>query len=459
MPADPPGIESTPRLGAFTDASGHFRIERVAAGRHLVFARAEGLAETAYGTPVVVGVGQTSVELELRLEAGSTIRGKVVGHGKPVAGARVAALDGARSSANAVSQDDGAFVLSNVPRGDIRFTARPYDVVSPQAFHVVQPEHDAVTIEVEGLGSIIGHVMRGKQPVTGANIDIHGPNDLELESIRTDAEGRFEAHGLRQGPWTLFASDERAGAFGRAPETIQLARGQTVETTIDLAYAASISGQVVDQTGAPVPGVAVVLRNTKSDDTGITTAATDGTFRAAMMTGGGDYRPVVRRTLLSSAPLRPATGNELPLITLGDGNTEVTGIVLAVQIDHMSIAGTVVDSDGAPVADARVTAELVEGSAEPRFARGLQDPADTTAVDGRFAIGDLAGGTYAVRARSPAGVETTVAGIRAGRTDVTIVLPAAGGIDVTAVGFKTAPQVTAIKTGAAESSAPVAGIA
>jgi len=458
VPAGPPDIESTPLRAAFTDTSGHFRIDRMAAGRHVVFARAEGMAEATHGTPVVVGVGQTSVEIELRLEVGSTIRGTVVDHGKPVAGARVTALDGVHGGATAVSQEAGTFVLAGVPRGEIRFSAQPYDVVSPQTFHVSQATHEGVTIEVESLGTIIGHVVRGKQPVPAANIDIRGPNDRELEPIRADAGGRFEARGLRPGPWTLFASDDREGAFGRAPETIQLARGQTAEVTIDLAYAASISGRVVDQTGNPVPGVTVIFRNTKSDDSGITATATDGTFRAATMTGGGQYRPGVRRSLLSSAPLRPASGGEFPLITLSDGNSLVSGVVLTVQLDHLSIAGKIVDSDGAPVSDARVVAQLVEGREGPRIERGFQDPADTTNVDGEFSIDDLLGGTYALRARSPAGVEATLSGIRAGRSDITLVLPSAGGIDVTTVGFRTAPQVTAILSGATGSSAPVVGV-
>ncbi len=454
VPAGRWGTESTPLRGAFTDASGHFRIDRMSAGRHLVFARAEGLTETAFGTPVVVGVGQTSVELELRLEAGSTIRGTVVDDGKPVAGARVTALDGARGTASAISQDDGAFVLTGVPRGDIQFGAPPFDVVSPKSFHVSQPTHDGVTIEVEPLGTIIGQVVRGKRPVPGASIDISGPNAGDLEPVRTNAEGRFEARGLRPGPWTLFASNDRAGAFGRAP-VVQLARGQTAEVTIDLAYAASISGRVIDQTGSPVPGVTVVFSNTQSDDAGITATSTDGTFRAAMMTGGGQYRPAVRRSLSSSAPLPPASGSEFPLVTLADGDADVTGVVLTVQLDHLSIAGKVVDSAGAPVPDARVVADAMQGGEAPGFARGLQDPADTTNVDGQFSIDDLPAGSYALRARSAAGVEATLPGIPAGRSDITLVIPSAGGIDVTTVGFKTAPQVTAVRNDG--SSAPIAG--
>jgi uncharacterized GH25 family protein len=330
--------------------------------------------------------------------------------------------------------------------------------VKPATFRVMQGTHEGITIEVDSRGTIIGHVVRANRPVPGASIDIRGPNDGELDEVRADSNGRFEVHGLSAGPWTLFASDGRQGAFGRAPETVQLARGQTAEVTIDLAFAASISGRVVDQHGNPVPGVTVILQNTKTDDAGITATAADGTFRATTMTGGGQYRPVVRRGLPSNAHLRPASGTELPLVTLVDGNAAVSGVVLAVQLDRLSLSGKVVDSGGAPVPDARVLAELVEGNRPPRFASGFQHPADTSDMDGSFSIDDLLTGSYALRARSPAGVEATLTA-RAGQADVTLVLPTPGAIDVTTLGFKTTPQVSAVRSDVVGAEAPTFGVA
>jgi len=438
--------------GTFSDASGKFRLERVAPGRHMVFARGAGMVDSSHGVEVIVEAGQTTSEIEIRLEQGSTIRGVVVDHGKPVAGARVA-VD-ARGATSAVSQQDGTFVLAQVPRGELRFTAIPYDVVKPTTFRVTQPEHTGVTLEVESLGTITGHVVRNKRPVAGARIDIHGPNENDLDEIRTNADGRFEARGLRPGPWTLFAGYDREGAFG-GPKTVKLERGATADVTIDLTFAASIAGRVIDQTGAPVAGVAVWFENTSTDDGGVAVTSIDGTFRAATMTGGGQYRPSVRRNATSTALLKPAAGTEFPLISLSDGDASVTGVVLAVQLDHLTIAGKVVDANGAPVADARVVAEIVEQGQAPRFFRGVQDPATTTSVDGRFAITDLLAGSYALYARSPDGGDATLESVRAGKTDVTIVLPNPGTIEGTIVGFKSTPQVIAIKRG---SSAPVNGV-
>jgi RNA polymerase sigma factor (sigma-70 family) len=456
LPPGPPGRETTAGRGAFTDAQGRFRIDRVAPGRHLVVARAEHVAAPARATPVVIDAGQTSAEIEIRLEPGATVRGVVREAGKPVAGAHVVATttDGSTRTHDVVSQTDGSFVLGELPRAEIRFSAAPYDVVSPASFRVTQPEHDGIVLEVESLGAITGTVVRSGRPVAGADLSVNGPNDRELAPTRTDAAGRFELRGLRAGPWTLFASSESAGAFGRAPEIVQLARGATVDVTIELTYAAAIAGTVVDQDGAPVAGVSVELRHTTQDDAGAAVTATDGSFRAAMMTGGGTYRASVRKSQLSSEELRPAPGTQFPTVKLEDGDAEVTGVVLAVQLDRMSIAGTVTDTSGGPVADARVTAEMLTGDRPPRFHRFIQHGGAITDVDGRFTIVDLSAGDYAVRARAPSGGEVTAMGVRAGRADVALVLPAPGAIEGTLVGFVTTPQISATSTDAIGVGAP-----
>lgn len=459
LPRGPWGVESTAWRGTFTDRDGRFRIDRVAPGRHLVFARAEGMVGSLRGTPVTVEAGQTTEDLEIRLEAGSVLRGVVLERGAPVAGARVAAtaVDGLRSARTAVSQKDGTFALEEVPRGDVRFTAWPHDVVAPTSFRVERGEHEDIVIEVEALGSIVGRVVRGRRPVAGARVQIHGPNERELAPIRTDADGRFEARGLHPGPWALFGESERDGRFGRAPETVQVTRGATEEVTIDLAYGAAIAGVVVDQDGAPVPGVAVHFFHTTMDDSGVAVTSVDGSFRATTMTGGGQYRSVVRPHQGSTASLRPAAGTELPLITLADGDAEVTGVVLAVQLDRLSLSGKVVDTSGAPVADARVTATRVQDGAEPRFLRWVHDAAAITDVEGGFSIGELSEGTYALQARASSGAEATIGAVRAGRSGIVLTLPTPGSIEGTLVGFAGEPQVSAVRTDVRGSRVPTRG--
>lgn len=125
VPAGPRGIQRSGWRATFSDANGHFRLDRLAPGSHLVFARADGLADSVRGVPVVLEAGQTSAEIEIRLEAGSMIRGTVVDGGKPVAGARVTA--GRRA---AYSQGDGSYVLTAVPPGEVTFGALSMDMLA-----------------------------------------------------------------------------------------------------------------------------------------------------------------------------------------------------------------------------------------------------------------------------------------------------------------------------------------
>ncbi len=452
------GAEQTATRAAFTDGDGRFRITGVAPGSHLVEAIAGGMA-TARETPIVVAAGRTSVEVELVLESRSTVRGIVTDDGKPVAGAVVTARsdDPQRGSADAVSQADGSFVLDRVARGPVHFVVRPYDVVSPKAFVVDRPAHDGVVIEVDRLGVITGTVVRHDEPVAGALIELRGVSAFELGPIRSGVDGRFEARGLRPGKWLVFAGHDGIGAFGRAAEEIELEAGGTTDVTVELTYGAAISGVVVDQDGAPVPAVTVVYQHTARDDIGFGATSTDGRFRAAMMEGGGTYRATVRPGPYARASLRPASGSEFPLVALADGEAEVTGVVLAIRLDRLTIAGRVVDEDGAPVADARVTAEQTQAGVEPRFGRWLQQATAITDGDGGFSIGDLSSGTYALDVRATTGTGGIVGGIAAGRRDVAIVLPSAGSIEGTLTGFAQMPTVIAVREDSRAPDAPLLG--
>ena len=445
------GFERTASRVAFSGDDGRFRISGVAPGPHVLEAASHRLA-TARETPIVVEAGQTTDDIVLVLETRSTVRGRVIDGGKPVAGAVVAARtsDAGRQSADAVSQEDGSFVLDRVPRGQVRFVARPYQVVRPETFEINCPEHDDVAIEVDPLGVIAGKVLRRDGPVDGAHILLRGPNSAELGPVRTGVDGRFEARGLEPGDWRVIGSSERGGAFSPAQE-VHLERGQRAEVTIDLAYGAAISGVVVDQDGAPVPAVSVEFSHSGRADWGVATTAADGSFRAASMIGGGQYLTAIHPRSNATETLRPASGGEFPPITLADGDSEVTGVVLAVRLDRLSIAGRVVDQSGAPVPDARVAAEMMSPGVATRFGRWFHQASTVTDVDGRFSIGELSAGAYALQARSSVGAESVIDGVAAGRDNVAIVLPSPGSIEGTLAGFHETPRVFALRQDARSS--------
>ena len=132
----------------------------------------------------------------------------------------------------------------------------------------------------------------------------------------------------------------------------------------------------------------------------------------------------------------------VPPVTLTGAPANIA-IVLAAP--KSSIAGTVVDDAGAPVADVavRVRAEAAHGE-DLVFDETSPLALALTDAQGHFSIDHLADGNYTVLAFARDGSERRVEPIAAGTRDVKLVLAAAGAIDGTLVGFTTPPVITGV---------------
>jgi len=457
VPRGPGMPEASAWRGTFSRADGTFTIAGLAPGRHRVLARAEGMVMRHEEQIVAVEAAMSVAQIEIRLSAGSRLRGVVRAEGGVVSGARVVvhSARASRFAPSAISQLDGSFVLTEVPQGEAHFSASPYAVLSPRTFLVQQERHDGVTVVVEPLGTILGHVVRGQRAIAGARIDIHGPNENQIPLTYTDDAGRFEIRGLLPGPWILFASSDKEGAFGKAPQLIELERNETKEVRIDLAFGAAIDGVVVDQSGNPVPGLSVLFTHTQADDQGTAITNAQGRFSAAMMSGSGYYRAQVRPSLDVSASFAPASDSGFPLIFLDSSNATVSDLVLAIKLERATISGSVVDSAGALVADARVTATMTSPGVTPHFNRWTRDTSTTTDVGGQFVLNDLPTGNYALQALTPAGSRVSALDVAAGTLGVSLALPTPGSIEGALVGFGARPTVSATSVAAASVGVPI----
>ena len=300
---------------------------------------------------------------------------------------------------------------------------------------------DGLTIEVDALGSIAGRVTRGGKPLDGVSVQ---PRPLDAKdrferrpvSAMSDADGRFVVRRAAAGKYQLYAESKRVGAFTQGP-VVNLAAGEDrAGVDIELELAGSIAGTVIDQKGAAVSGVHLRFSLMQGRDFGEATTADDGTFRAAALSGGGDYMFQVHAVPNSPLMLRPAAGTQFAPINVRDGNSQVTGVVIKVQFDRLSISGRVLAADGSPAADVSVTAD------RGNKARGYMGPTATTDTGGKFALKDLPAGKYAVYARSPSGF-AYVEGVAAGTSNVDLRMPAVGAIEGTLEGFATSPSVFA----------------
>jgi protocatechuate 3,4-dioxygenase beta subunit len=185
-----------------------------------------------------------------------------------------------------------------------------------------------------------------------------------------------------------FARSDAAGEYKK----VTVGEG-SVRFDIELDYGGRVSGVVVDQGGAPVPGVYVVLRD-KHGDEGRGTTDENGRFEAHSMTGGGPYVPHVYPWEGARGELASASGTAFSPVEVPDSDAHVTGVKLAIELEKKEIAGRVVDSTGKPIAAARVRALESAGDGEPMFNPWMALPSATTAVDGSFRLSGLKPGAY-----------------------------------------------------------------
>ena len=437
MPAGAFQSDGPQQTTAVTDAEGRFRASGVPPGEVTAIAIAEDLTSQSAAKANVI-VGQPAPELTIRMVGTLTVRGKVVGAGKPIVGVKVVAVRTSplMYSRDSITQTDGGFVLDHVLPGDIVFKVTNYEVVSPASLPVAA-DRDGVVIEVAALGVIAGRTLRAGKLIPRVNVRlIGGGGNVQVTS---DDVGHYAARGLAADTFKLSATATEAGAFSGTTEVKLAAAEHKENVDLDVLYGATISGVVVDQDAKPVANVFVRFMQ-PNGDLGESETGLDGSFRCHSMTGGAAYEPAVfpTRSLQRSFPWASAA----PAIRLANGSAHVDGVRLEIKIVRHGIRGTVVDGNGAGIPDARVRAQPMGGT-DLAFSSWLRLPAAITDATGAFAIADLAEGEYALQAHAPDGGEGTQAGVLTGATSAKIVVQRAASIDGTLIGFGEAPAVYA----------------
>jgi protocatechuate 3,4-dioxygenase beta subunit len=409
-----------PRLVS-SDADGTFHVDGLTPGSYELTARAERLA-TNQPAHALAEIGQRAT-VTCTLVQTATVSGKVVENGTtPVSGATVILSSGRRQSFDAKSQADGTFVLEHVLPDDYKPRVTAYELATSQPSVVVaQADVAGVVLAVQSLAAISGRITRRGKPVEGCSVSTRDAQTF------SDHEGRYTLTGLAAGAHELYAESKRIGAFTHGP-TVNVAKGErTTGVDIELDLAASVAGTVVDDNNAPVPGVLLRFSLLHGNDFGTATTASDGTFIARALSGGGDY--VYEVSAGESLPAyKPAEGKRFAPVHVADANAQVAGLVIRVHVESASIAGRVLDGAGQPVVDVAVRALAPRGGP-------MAAPASASATDanGAFTLTGLPPGTYVVVATSPLATEHV--DVAAGRNDVVIRMTDTGTITGTLEGF------------------------
>lgn len=400
------------RVDAKSD--GGFRLGPLASGEHVLIATAPGHAATL--VPVRVAKGDSEADVgEVTLEVGGWIRGRVVDEdGRPIAEAAVTAVAiGPPSTVR--SGDDGAFELTGLRGERHRLTAAAPGYVLPYAPGASAASGaEDVVLELRRAGTVIGRVEDPDgRPITGFGVQLEseerssGPSYYGPARPFGDAEGRFRLDDVVPGPHVL---EVTAAGFSRAVVAdVAVTAGETTDVgLVRLDHGAALSGTVVDESGAPVPGAELRLQAAARDSYWARQTARSGI--------GGAYRleglEPGRVGLL--AQHRDYADELIEGIEIAPGQGEISLDVVLVRGGR--IEGRIRRRDGQPIAGVPVTFMRDEtGSLSfSTLTRNLM----STDADGRFFFASVLPGRTVVQVFARSG--STLEGVVDARVESTL---------------------------------------
>lgn len=306
------------------------------------------------------------MEHVFRLGVPATVTGQLtwIDTGAPVEGALVSPEFPLHGERYAVRTDaNGGYVLRGLATPKLMLTVVP-PLGAPLVAGVDLAEGGEVVRNfVVGRGRVArGHVRdaRTGAPIPNAEIDIPSARLLP-RSVRSDDTGAYTFGGIVSGSMATL----RARATGYGALSLHAPNDEEVrELDFGLEPERTIRGRVVDENHAPLAGLflaaervnSMLLYRIPTIEWTVTRTEADGRFRLS----GLNVRDVQRVLVYGEG--RGARSLELNEDDRARTEVDLGEIVLA---PSGSIAGRVLEADGAPIPDARVNAHLASDASEP----------------------------------------------------------------------------------------------
>ena len=258
--------------------NGSFEFADVPAGTARVSARAKGLAGSWKAVQVASGA---VTEVELALEAGGVVRGRIRGLSQEQLGRCNVSGGGAGASPAA----DGTFTLEGVRPGRAEVSASLF----PEGLYrsvPVEIADIAVPVEVEidfarGI-AISGSVRRAGKAARGLAVQVAAAGGRGVMTTVTDEAGGYEVNGLEPGTLTVSVTDDR----GRTLASRAVAAES--DTRVDLEIpAGELAGRVVAAgSREPIVDARVTARLQGEELARNASTGDDGSFRLEEMPDG-----------------------------------------------------------------------------------------------------------------------------------------------------------------------------
>ncbi len=388
-----------------TDAAGRFEMRDLRPGRFVVAARARGFAEARVpGIEIPAERDRTDAGTIL-LKPEALFAGRVQSSdGRPLEGAAIrivpedpleGSLPGSAAASgppDAVSDAAGGFQLVGQRGGDrLKLTVERSGYASAELSGVPVSSPEPLVIVLMPSSSLAGHVTDAAgRPLARISLTALSRRAVVIAGhvvstgrplqTRSRDDGSFAIEGVEPGGVELTAS---GSGWQDTQQNLQVPAGQNLEDLeIVLRKSASLTGRVLGPDGEPVVGAAI--GRPEPEPPGLILA-----FHAPLATSDGDGRFSIDG--LPPGPLRlvashTAFGKTFQEVDAEPGENHVDFQFSGGQ----TLAGQVVDGDGAPVAGARVWLRS-------RPSTSLSTQA-LSRGDGHFTFDGLAPGTYELQA-------------------------------------------------------------
>lgn len=239
---------------------GAFAFQGVAEGTWRLRAEKPGQGVGEVPQPLTVA-GADLTGLEIRLEAGGRLLGRVLGLTlDELAEVQVFAHSPGQGMRLAQPDYEGAFVFEGLAAGDWRIAAMHPSrgqVMLEEPVTVTSGSEASVELEFPSGGlTLRGVVLRADEPVAGVMVSLSSPEKPFVGSTPTAHDGRFRFEGLEPGNYRLRVTS-RFGASLHHEESLELTTDR--EVVVELASDV-LEGRVIDDLELrPLAGVRVSL--------------------------------------------------------------------------------------------------------------------------------------------------------------------------------------------------------
>ncbi|MBI3819521.1 MAG: sigma-70 family RNA polymerase sigma factor [Planctomycetes bacterium] len=385
---------------AIADKAGRFLIECIAVNSSLI-AIAHGYACST--RTVIHNRRSDDPPIKLVLSGpGCTLSGSVIdGAGQPVRGCSVMLIkkftetdpdniQGNRAESRRImlrTDENGSFMTDSLAQGSITLCARAAGYApSKKKIRISNDSPTRCDIVLE-IGCVVeGSVFTKKgEPVAGASVGVDPYWIGEAPVASSDVNGKFKLTGVPAGVVKLNATDHRGG---NADKTVTLGIGANYLWEVVLSRGPEISGQVVDESGKPLPGLFIIVPTNKDGNLWASDAVTDSAGKFILPhCAPGPNRVEVRGDQWSPLSFMIAKDNIYPDMA------DTIIVVPAAAVPSAFFDGKIVDESGVSVAGARIWIRESTSDYGPTF--------PVEAETGRFHAGPLKSGDYAIIVITP----------------------------------------------------------